>query len=385
MMIVLNILATDDFFNLANDTLFNAGIRPMKTILLALVLSLVLASQAIAADSILRPGHPERYTVKEGDTLWDIASMFLTDAWLWPEIWQVNPAIENPHLIFPGDLISLTYVDGEPQLSVARGQAGRTIKLSPGQPVASGDRNVKVRPRIRTSGLSSSIPAIPLDAISSLLTTGRIVEQDTLENAPYILAGTSDRLIFGPGDEFYARGEWPADTQVFGIFRRGEVYLDPETREVLGFEAREVGTAVVEARDEDLYTLTLTAVKEDVRISDRLLPTEERRVESTFYPAAPSGKIDGVIMTVLGGVTQVGRNDVVAINRGDINGLKVGNILAIYKSGNVVRDRISKDRVQLPPERAGLLMIFRSFEKMAYGLVLETEEPLRVGDAVQNP
>ncbi len=384
-MIVLNILATDDFFNLANDTLFNAGIRPMKTILLALVLSLVLASQAIAADSILRPGHPERYTVKEGDTLWDIASMFLTDAWLWPEIWQVNPAIENPHLIFPGDLISLTYVDGEPQLSVARGQAGRTIKLSPGQPVASGDRNVKVRPRIRTSGLSSSIPAIPLDAISSLLTTGRIVEQDTLENAPYILAGTSDRLIFGPGDEFYARGEWPADTQVFGIFRRGEVYLDPETREVLGFEAREVGTAVVEARDEDLYTLTLTAVKEDVRISDRLLPTEERRVESTFYPAAPSGKIDGVIMTVLGGVTQVGRNDVVAINRGDINGLKVGNILAIYKSGNVVRDRISKDRVQLPPERAGLLMIFRSFEKMAYGLVLETEEPLRVGDAVQNP
>lgn len=358
----------------------------MKTTLLALVLSLALANTAMAADSILRPDHPERYTVKNGDTLWDIASMFLTDAWLWPEIWQINPNIENPHLIYPGDLITLVYVDGQPQLTVARGDEARTIKLSPAQPIATGDRNVKLRPKVRTSALSSAIPAIPLDAISSLLTTGRIVEQDTLAMAPHILAGTSDRLIFGPGDEFYARGKtWTPGTNIYGIFRQGEVYMDPETREVLGFEAREVGTALVETRDDDLYTLTLTAVKEDVRIGDRLLPTEERRVESTFYPRAPKEQIDGVIMTVLGGVTNVGRNDVVAINRGTINGLAVGDILAIYKSGKVVRDKVNRERVQLPPEKAGLLMVFRSFEKMSYGLVLETEEALRVGDNVQNP
>ena len=172
---------------------------------------------------------------------------------------------------------------------------------------------------------------------------------------------------------------------LFGIFREGVVYVDPETREVLGFEAREVGTATVERRDEDLYTLTLTSVKEDVRIGDRLLPTEQRRVESTFYPAAPDNKIEGLIMTVLGGVTQVGRNDVVAINRGLNHGLDVGHILAIYKRGAIVRDRIKRDRVQLPAERAGLLMIFRSFDKMSYGLVLETEEPLRISDLVQNP
>tara|TARA_R110002072_G_scaffold1369_7_gene11336 strand:- start:23671 stop:24747 length:1077 start_codon:yes stop_codon:yes gene_type:complete len=358
----------------------------MKTTLLALLLSLALTSTTLAADSILRPDHPERYTVQNGDTLWDIASMFLTDAWLWPEIWQINPDIENPHLIYPGDRITLVYVDGQPQLTVDRGVESRTIKLSPSQPVAAGDRNVKVRPKVRTSPLSSAIPAIPLDAIASLLTTGRIVEQDTLELAPYVLAGNSDRLIFGPGDEFYARGtNWTPGTNVYGIFRQGEVYQDPETREVLGFEAREVGTALVEARDDDVYTLSLSAVKEDVRIGDRLLPTEERRVESTFYPAAPGTQINGVIMTVLGGVTQVGRNDVVAINRGEADGLTVGDILAIYKSGKVVRDRIRKERVQLPPERAGLLMVFRSFEKMSYGLVLETEEPLRVGDNVQNP
>ena len=161
--------------------------------------------------------------------------------------------------------------------------------------------------------------------------------------------------------------------------------MDPETREVLGFEAIEVGTATVEKKDEELYTFVLTNVKQDVRIGDRLLPTEERRVESTFYPKAPSADVKGVIMTVLGGVTQVGRNDVIAINRGTNDGLEVGDILAIHKVGSLVVDRIQRDRIRLPSVRAGLLLVFRNFEKMSYGLVLETEEPLKVGDIVQNP
>lgn len=385
-MIKLNIFKKEHNLRGRNCTLFKAGIRPMKTTLVALLLSFALIGTAQAADSILRPDHPDKYTVKAGDSLWDIASMFLTDAWLWPEIWQINPDIDNPHLIYPGDVITLVYVDGQPQLAVARGKESRTVKLSPSQPVASGDRNLKLEPKIRVSPLTSAIPAIPLDAIAPLLTTGRIVEEDTLELAPYILAGTSDRLIFGPGDEFYARGEnWAEGTSVFGLFRQGEVYLDPETKEVLGYEAREVGTATVEDRNGDVYTLKLTAVKEDVRIGDRLLPTEERRVESTFYPTAPRTEVNGIIMTVLGGVTQVGRNDVVAINRGEQDGVAVGDVLAIYKSGKMIRDRIAREKVQLPPERAGLLMLFRTFEKMSYGLVLRTEEPLKVGDNVQNP
>lgn len=357
----------------------------MRTTLVALLLSIALVNPALAADSILRPDHPERYTVEEGDTLWDIASMFLTDAWLWPEIWQINPDIDNPHLIYPGDVITLTYVDGQPQLTVARGKESRTVKLSPSQPVATGERNVKLEPRVRISPLTSAIPAIPLDAIAPLLTTGRIVEEDTLELAPYILAGTSDRLIFGPGDKFYARGDWTPGTTVYGIFREGEVYQDPETGEILGYEAREVGTASIEVQQDSVYTLELTSVKEDVRLGDRLLPTEERRVESTFFPTSPSQDVEGVIMTVLGGVTQVGRNDVVAINRGSEDGVNVGDVMAIYKSGKIIRDRIAREKVQLPPERAGLLMLFRTFEKMSYGLVLQTEEPLRVGDSVQNP
>ncbi|MCB1693260.1 MAG: LysM peptidoglycan-binding domain-containing protein [Pseudomonadales bacterium] len=351
----------------------------MRKTLLALVLALAASSCLAAGDHILRPGHPDRYTVKKGDTLWDIASMFLQDAWMWPEIWHVNPEIENPHLIYPGDTIYLTFVDGEPRLSVERGDEGRTTKLTP-------SRDVKLNARVRSSPLASSIPAIPLDAIASLLTTGRIVEQNTLRDAPHVLAGTADRLVFGPSDEFYARGKWPNETtQVYGIFREGQVYRDPETREILGYEAIEVGTASVEAREGDVYRMSLNSVKEEVRIGDRLLPTEERRVESTFYPSAPAEQVNGVIMTVLGGVTQVGRNDVVAVNRGLRHGLDVGNVLAIAKNGVIVRDQIYRDRVKLPSERAGLLMIFRSFDKMSYGLVLETTEPLRVGDIVENP
>lgn len=352
----------------------------MRKFILALAMVMVLVQGAIAADSILRPDHPDRYTVKKGDTLWDIASMFLDDAWLWPEIWHINPDIENPHLIFPGDIIILTFVDGEPRLTVERGDEARTVKVTPVS-----NEMEKLEPRVRISPLTSAIPAIPLDAISSLLTTGRIVEQDTLENAPYILAGETDRLVFGPGDRFYGRGNWQEDVAVYGIFREGTVYQDPETGEVLGFEAREVGLARVLDKDDDVWTFDLTNVKEDVRLGDRLLPTEERRVESTFYPSAPDNQIEGVIMTVLGGVTQVGRNDVVAVNRGLEDGLDVGHVLAIHKAGSIVRDRQTRELVKLPSERAGILLVFRSFEKMAYGLVLETEEPLRVGDILQNP
>ena len=201
-----------------------------------------------------------------------------------------------------------------------------------------------------------------------------------------ILAGVADRLIFGPGDEFYARGNWPnEEVEAFGIFRKGDVYLDPETREVLGFEAREVGSARVVEQDDGVYTMTMTSVKEDVRLGDRLLPTEERRVESTFYPSPPKEQVEGAIMTILGGLTQVGRNDVVAINRGALHGLEVGNVLEVSKSGRLTRDRISRELIELPSERAGLLMVFRLFDKMAYGLILETEEPIQVGDRFTNP
>ena len=248
-----------------------------------------------------------------------------------------------------------------------------------------GDRYEKMEPSVRIEPLTSAIPAIPLDAVSSLMTTGRIVEKDTLALVPRILVGRSARLIFGPGDQFYARGIWDEETSVYGIFREGNVYQDPETGEILGYEAIEVGLAKAVDRNGDLVTFMLSSVMEDVRLNDKLMPTEERRVESTFYPRPPREQVEGVIMTVLGGVTQVGRNDVVVINRGLDRGVEVGTVLAIAKKGAIVRDRVYGDVVELPTERAGILMILRSFEKMSYGLVLRATEPLRIGDVVRNP
>ncbi|MDA9050489.1 LysM peptidoglycan-binding domain-containing protein [Pseudomonadales bacterium] len=353
----------------------------MRKILIAVVVNLLLISQAsLAANDILKPGHPDRYLVQQGDTLWDISSMFLTQAWRWPEIWRVNPEIENPHLIYPGDEIMLRYIDGEPQLLLSRGDEARTVRLTPIP-----NRDVKASPRIRSEPLTSSIPAIPLDAIAGLLNAGRIVEAQTLDQAPYILANKSERLIFGPGDQFYARGEWAKDTTVYGVFRSGQIYQDPETKEILGYEAQELGVATVLQRDDDIVTMSLGAVKADVRLGDRLLPTEERRVESMFYPAAPATAISGAIMTIVGNATQVGKNHVVTVNRGVRSGLAVGNVLAIFKQGAIVRDKVAGDQVRMPAERVGLLMVFRVFDKMSYGLVLESKEPVRVGDLLQNP
>jgi hypothetical protein len=341
--------------------------------------------EADAEDSLLREGHPDQYLVKEDDTLWGIAAMFLKDPWHWPEIWYVNPAIKNPHLIYPGDEIFLKYVGGDPQISLKRGPGERTYKLKPSQRVRQGDRYEKMAPAVRVSPLESAIPAIPLDAVASLMTTGQIVEQDTLALAPRILAGKLESLVFGPGDQFYARGVWDEETSTYGVFREGEVYVDPETGEIIGYEAIVVGLAKAVAREGDVVTFLMKSVQEDVRIGDRLMPTEERRVESTFYPTPPDQQVEGVILAVLGGVTQVGRDNVVVVNRGLNAGVEVGTVLAIAKKGALVRDQFEGGYVQLPTERAGILMVFRSFEKMAYGLVLQTTEPLRVGDVVRNP
>ena len=342
-------------------------------------------ADAGAETSLLREGHPDQYLVKEGDTLWAIAAKFLREPWHWPEIWYVNSTISNPHLIYPGDEIFLKYVGGNPQLSIERGPGERTYKLKPNQTVHEVDRYEKREPAVRVSPLESAIPAIPLDAVASLMTTGRIVEQNTLAQAPRILAGKVESLVFGPGDRFYARGNWDEDTSTYGIFREGHVYVDPVTEEILGYEAVEVGLARALAREGDVVTFEMKSVQGDVRIGDRLMATEERRVESTFYPTPPDQQVDAVIMAVLGGVTQVGRNDVVVVNRGLNSGVEVGTVLEIAKRGALVRDHFEGDYVQLPTERAGILMIFRSFEKMAYGLVLQTTESLRVGDFVRNP
>ena len=352
--------------------------KSLPVLLAACLISLATAAQpAGGLGQYLKEGHPDVYTVVKGDTLWDISGMFLDRPWLWPELWRVNPQIENPHLIYPGDRLRLVYIDGEPALMLDRGDAGRTYKISPSS-------DGKLEPRIRETPLESAIPAISLDAIQGFLVENRVVELEVLLGAPYVVQGDSERLVLGGGDRVYVRGDL-SGSAAYNIVRKGPVYVDPESDEVLGQEATYVGIGRMLAQEGEISTLFISESRQEVQIGDRVLPTEERRVNSTFFPTAPETDVDGLIISVFGGVTQVGQFDVVVINRGEREGIEVGHVLAIYRGGALARDRIAKDVVRLPAERAGLMMVFRTFEKLSYGLVLATERPLAIHDEIRNP
>jgi nucleoid-associated protein YgaU len=334
-----------------------------------------LAAQGLS--SYLRPDHPDSYTVVKGDTLWDISGRFLERPWLWPDLWRNNPQIQNPHLIYPGDRIFLVWVDGQPHLEVERGDAGRTYQVTPGG-------TERLEPTVRATPLESAIPAIRLDAIQAFLVQNRVVEPDQLDAAPYILQGDSERLVVGAGDRAYVRGVL-ADSDRLSVVRAGPIYVDPETGEVLGLEATFIGLGDAVAQDGDVATIRLDQVREEVRSGDRILPTEERRLDAMFYPKAPSVSVSGQIISVFDGVSQVGPYDVVVLNRGSREGLAVGDTLAIHKRGELVRDKFARESVRLPSERAGLLMVFRTFEKLSYGVVLQADRPLAIADEIRNP
>lgn len=339
----------------------------MRKLLYALAASMLLLTSWAHAAPDLRSDHPERYTVVKGDTLWDISARFLNNPWYWPEIWHVNPQVQNPHLIYPGDELALVYIDGKPRVTK----------------VSSSDRVEKLSPKVRSEAIDTPIPAIPLDAISSFLTDTRIVSAEELNGAPYVLEGEDGRIITGAGDRIYARGEKPADK--LGVFRRSKEFRDPDTGEFLGLEARSIARGDVIAEHSDVLTLRLKQSSEEVRIGDRLLVSEERRITTSFVPSSPDSDIEAEMISVDGGVNQIGQFDVVAINRGEREGLKPGNVMAVLKSGNLVRDPVTNETIELPSERAGLMMVFQTYEKMSYGLILQATRPLSVGDKVTNP
>ncbi|WP_346838295.1 LysM domain-containing protein [Microbulbifer sp. SAOS-129_SWC] len=356
----------------------------MRKIILAAALTLAAAFGIHAQDQVrLNPNHPDVYVVQKGDTLWDISARFLAQPWYWPEIWQANPQVENPHLIYPGDRLRLVYVEGQPQLQLERGP--RPYKLSPAT-----DSNA-LHPQVRREAIAEAIPAVPLEAINAFLSRTRIVDLDAFNGTPYVISGADQRILNGAGDKIYVRGDFHEPLASYGIYRPGELYVDPYTGEKLGMKALDVGSADLFQLDPDrrqdfaVATMEVTRVAREVRLEDRLMPAEERSIAALFQPGAPSIPVDGVIMGVDEGVTQIGKYDVVAINRGEREGLQPGHVLAIYKRGATVRDRIEREDVKLPDERAGLMMVFRTFDKMSLALVLEADRPLEVMDLVRNP
>jgi hypothetical protein len=353
--------------------------------------------------SELAPNAPDSHTVRSGDTLWGISGIFLRSPWRWPELWGMNlEDIKNPHRIYPGQVLYLIKANGRAILSTRPGSGGE-----PG--------TVKVSPRTRYESLAdSAIPPISLQSLEAFLTEAMIVDEDTLNRAPRFVATQEGRVLLSRGDRAYARAlstETPDANPLtvidgrstgYRVFRNATPLRDPSTNEVLGYEAHYLGKANVvrsETRRDGLdakgqkiseivpASLDITAAKEEIRVGDRLLP-EPPRSFANFVPRSPQGPQSGQIVSVYGNaVTFAAQNTVVSINRGQRHGLEPGHVLAILRESNIVTDTTDSARpdLRLPGERNGLMMVFRSFDRVSYAIVLDIAEGVRVGDRFVNP
>jgi hypothetical protein len=359
---------------------FDRGRRMQKKKICRHIITLLMLaclSENVFADEIaLQANHPQRYVVKKGDTLWGISGKFLKNPWQWPKIWKMNRSeIKNPHWIYPGDTIVLNMVNGQPQLALERG----TVMLNPDV-------------RIEDLSAKEGIKALPPSVIGPFLTQPLLVENEEMENAPRIIGGQDGRLVLSPGTRVYIDSIKEGAGLNWDVYRPGAPFVDPDTKEVLGTEANYLGDVKV-ARYGEPATADVVRAKEEIFTKDRLvLAPEEFR--DGFVPHAPENQVKGRILRIYGGVGETGPNYVVTINLGKRDGMEPGHVLAIDRYGKTIKvsdmknadGSVKKDgEVKLPDERVGLLMIFRTFERVSYGLVMNSSDSIHELDAVHTP
>lgn len=325
---------------------------------------------------------PDSYVVKRGDTLWGIAKVFLKDPWYWPEIWQVNPQVQNPHLIYPGDTLRLIYVDGQPRIVLKAG-------------LQRGD-DARVEPRVRSQPLEAAITTIPYETVAAFMSKPSVLDQQQIKNAPHVLATRDDHVVMAEDNTVYAGGfKEPAQVGTsYNFVRVGEPLRDPDDNRVLGYNGIYTGTGHV-TRAGDPATLIMSASNRETYPGDKLFPGGVD-VPLDFVPSAPRTPVEGAIMAVSDGVTVIGQYEVVVINRGARDGLIPGNVLAVYSIQPEVYDNSKKGfvhptstlfarKVALPAERTGTFMVFKTFDRMSFGLIMEATDLIRVDDRVQSP
>ena len=324
---------------------------------------------------------PDEYAVQIGDTLWDIAAMFLRDPWYWPEVWHVNPQIENPHLIYPGDVLALVTIDGQQRITNIRGSTdSRSTSHGP---------TYRLSPAPRTTPLSEAIASIPYEQIAAFLSKGLIIEKGQSDELPYILETRGDHLMASAGNEIYIRGGRPSPNGTrYSVIHVGEELRDPDDNDVIGYLGIYVGEGV-QSRGGDPATVALTDTNREALAGDRLVP-ETIDMPLNFFPKAPDFHVEGRIISVVDGVSLIGQYQVVVLNRGARHGLAPGDVLSVFQAGKRVRDRFASRlglsrRVTLPDEQAGTIMIFKVYDRIGYGLVMEATSDIHVLDAIRNP
>ena len=368
--------------------------------LLAGAIAFFLISLNVFADEIpINPSHPDRYTVVEGATLWDISAKFLQHAWQWPELWSRNSQIKNPNLIYPGDTLYFSMVDGKPQFSLAESRLMQP-QTNPnascvlheedyknGRKSFAVSADGKVIPCIRETNLKQAIRLIPTGTVAAYLSSPKVVNKDELGLAPYVVGFAGEHIVAGIGDRVYVRSIAEQTKLSYTVYRPGNPYISPDSGEILGYEAEYIADASLQ-QSGDPATLAITKSALEIRTGDRLMPSAEQDIALNYFPRPPEHPIKGSIIDVLGGVSEIGRYSVVVVDKGTADGLLVGHELSIYQRGKVIIDSyspIKNDNVNLPDEIAGTLMIFRPFERVSYALVMKATQALHVLDKVRTP
>ncbi len=323
----------------------------------------------------LAAGAPDEYVVRDGDTLWDIASTFLRDPWYWPEVWYINPQVENPHLIYPGDVLAMVVIDGRQRITNVRAS---TYRLSP---------------QARVTPLTESITSIPYEQISAFLSKGLVLEKDQAAALPYILSTRGDHLVAAAGNDVYIRGGEPVPNGTrYSVVHVGDELRDPDDNDLLGYQGIYIGEGAL-SRGGDPATVSLTDTNREALNGDRLIP-ETVDIPLNFFPKAPDIDVNGRIISVVDGVSLIGQYQVVVLNRGARNGLAPGDVLTVFQDGEEINDRYAGgflntlsggETVKLPDEEAGTIMIFKVYDRIGYGLVMEATSDIHVLDSVRNP
>ncbi len=394
---------------------FSVALRPRCRALLLLIL--LSAAGPLAAQVELAPDAPQTYVVQSGDTLWSIAGRFLREPWRWPDVWQANPGVSNPNRIYPGDVLELVYEGGSPRIRSSRGGGG-------------GMRTVKLSPRVRVTELDRAIPTIPVNAVAPFLSRPVVTEAREIDDAPYVVGFPDNRLLAGAGGTIFVRSILFAEGDRYDVLRPGQELRDPDTNRLLGFEATYIGSARVE-RLGDPATLIMTRTQRQVAIGDRVRPARDDQPIRNFFPRPAPAGVQGKIISVLNGVTQIGQYDVVVLSRGARQGVDVGNVFEVYRGGEIRRDPVRNKRNDwnwrnespldtsfwygdweldgwdrdkpapnvplhrravrmddtyiVPDSRSGVVMVFRVFPEVSFALVMSATQAMHVGEIVAPP
>lgn len=323
-------------------------------------------SVCLAGVSQVQAQESARYTIKKGDTLWGISAQFLESPWLWPELWEQNNNIENPDLIYPGDVLLI---------SSSSIRLLRSTKM----------RNVKLSPTIRETPIHEAITTIEPSAIIPFLSQSIVIEEDELESAARVLRGTNDEIVLGKNARFYVAGLADTNATKFQIFRIGRKITDQSGNVSYGLEGVHLGTASLLERHDEVSVLEVDSANQEIRPGDRLVAVEKPTALPHYFPHRPDTPVDSRILMIPKGVNEAARRDIVIVSGGSAEQMQAGHVLEVFSNKGAMKDPVTGESIVLPELKVGTAMVFKTYAHISYAILMESTAAIKIGDRASSP